>query len=276
MKPKRIVSSVLIFLAAMLVLSACKNGDQSQSSNETSENQSAVSQSESISEQSPIEGVTSEQNEISEVSENDTSDEKKQTESSAERSEKETSVQESSGYVEGSFSTLTREQDEEIKKLEQKYYGHMPYLRATTCGEVDPDAPKLTLEDAKRIIKEAENVDNIMVSINEEWGTENYNQRNEYICQEIKNIQKYPDVTGGSGTTYSEYWLWNDENSVARKQIVLYSDGSTIVYKEIDKDSKTIDDEVLYEASPAENLDVSAENLPVITRPIVPGNTGEE
>ena len=63
---------------------------------------------------------------------------------------------------------------------------------------------------------------------------------------------------------------------MARKQIVLYSDGSTIVYKEIDKDSKTIDDEVLYEASPAENLDVSAENLPVITRPIVPGNTGEE
>ncbi len=266
----------IIFLAAMLVLSACKNGNQSQSSKVTSKSQSAVSKSESSSEVSPVEGVTSEQNEISEVSANDTSDDTKQREISDKKSEKENSAQESGGYIEGSFSTLTKEQDEEIKKLEQKYNGHMPYLRATTCGEVDPDAPKLTLEDAKRIIKEAENVDNIMVSINEEWGTENYNQRNEYIRQEIKNIQKYPDVTGGSGTTYSEYWLWNDENSVARKQIVLYSDGSTIVYKEIDKDSKTIDDEVLYEASPAENLDVGIENLPVITRPIVPGNEDEE
>ncbi len=77
MKLKKLAMAAIILLAAMLVLSACKNGDQSQSSNETSENQSAVSQSESISEQSPIEGVTSEQNEISEVSENDTSDNQK-------------------------------------------------------------------------------------------------------------------------------------------------------------------------------------------------------
>ena len=49
MKLKKLAMVAIIFLAAMLVLSACKNGNQSQSSKVTSKSQSAVSKSESSS-----------------------------------------------------------------------------------------------------------------------------------------------------------------------------------------------------------------------------------
>lgn len=180
---------------------------------------------------------------------------------------------------ERSVTELTQEQEKEISALEEKNHCMMPYRRAVASGDISPDSPKLTLDDTKRIIKEAENVESLNVRIYESGRYENYNQQAEYICQEISKIQLYADTIRSSGMIGSrelEYWLTSDETTGERKQIHLTSGGRMICYEEIDKDGKTKNSEVLFEASLEKNRQDSEEDYPVITRPIVPDSASAE
>ena len=180
---------------------------------------------------------------------------------------------------ERSVTELTQEQEKEISALEEKNHCMMPYRRAVASGDISPDSPKLTLDDTKRIIKEAENVESLNVRIYESGKYENYNQQAEYICQEISKIQLYADTIrsfGGRGPRELEYWITNDEATGERTQIHLTSGGMMVWYEEIDKDGKTKNSEVLFEASLEKNRQDSEENYPVITRPIVPDSASAE
>ena len=180
---------------------------------------------------------------------------------------------------ESSVPDITQEQENEIAALEEKNHCMMPYRRAVASGDISPDSPKLTLDDTKRIIKEAENVESLNVRIYESGRYENYNQQAEYICQEISKIQPYADTIRSSGMIGSrelEYWLTSDGTTGERKQIHLTSGGRMIWYEEIDKDGKTKNSEVLFEASLEKNWQDSEEDYPVITRPIVPDSASAE
>ena len=180
---------------------------------------------------------------------------------------------------ESSAPAIAPEQEKEISALEEKNHCMMPYRRAVASGDISPDSPKLTLDDTKRIIKEAENVESLNVRIYESGKYENYNQQAEYICQEISKIQPYADTIrsfGGRGSRELEYWITNDEATGERTQIHLTSGGMMICYEEIDKNGETKNSEVLFEASLEKNWQDSEENYPVITRPIVPDSASAE
>ena len=147
---------------------------------------------------------------------------------------------------ERSVTELTQEQENEIAALEEKNNCYMQYLRAVASGEIDPDSPKLTLDDVKRIIREAEGLN---VGTDESGVNQTNNDRALYISQEIIKIQFYPDTLRVSGSvSEKEYWLTNDEATGERTQIHLLSGGRIIRYEEINKDGKIKNSEVLFEA----------------------------
>lgn len=91
--------------------------------------------------------------------------------------------------------------DEQLQKLEELYrslnmvpnsWERLPYGVGIITGEIDPDAPKLDLAAARKIIAEHNDFDEIM--------------------SEFDKVQKYPDFIGGSGHTVVQYWL-NDSRS---------------------------------------------------------------
>lgn len=91
--------------------------------------------------------------------------------------------------------------DEQLQKIEELYrslnmvpnsWERLPYGVGIITGEIDPNAPKLDLAAARKIIAEHNDFDEII--------------------SKFSGIQKYPDFIGGSGHTVVQYWL-NDSKS---------------------------------------------------------------
>lgn len=91
--------------------------------------------------------------------------------------------------------------DEQLQKIEELYrslnrvpnsWERLPYGVGIITGEIDPDAPKLDLAAARKIIAEHNDFDEIM--------------------SEFDKVQKYPDFVGGSGHPVVQYWLNDSRN----------------------------------------------------------------
>ena len=76
---------------------------------------------------------------------------------------------------------------EELRRKGQRMVGQFVRQEKILLGELAPDAPRITLDEANDIISR--------------YGTA------QEIIREFDIIHKYPDYIGGSGVTNVEYWL---------------------------------------------------------------------
>ncbi len=140
---------------------------------------------------------------------------------------------------------LTEEQQKQVNELDSDstYY---PYAVASIYGYKDDSGHKLTLDDLKRITKEAEEKYPYSgapesMTIDEKWDyvREQLNKRTTYIMDEIKKIQYFVDyVDRGKNTESAVYY---PEVYSAKKPKYILSIGFATTfsygYSMVDKDS---------------------------------------
>ena len=137
---------------------------------------------------------------------------------------------------------LTQEQMDKIiilYDIAAPYRGNYAYQISLVTGETDSSAPKLTLEDVRRIIEESpdkqeDNIDGRYYSVKDK----RYN-----IMKRIYQIQYYPDWTDG---IYYTYWLDGNSRKTRTEEIVMDSSALKIIYNRYDKDGKKIYTETLF------------------------------
>ncbi len=83
---------------------------------------------------------------------------------------------------------------EELRSKGQRAAGEYIRQEKILLGELAPDAPRITLDEAEDIISGGGTVYEIMERFN--------------------SIHGYPDFLGGSGITRAEYWLGEDDSSM--------------------------------------------------------------
>jgi len=83
---------------------------------------------------------------------------------------------------------------EELRRKGQSAAGEYLRQEKILLGELPPDAPRITLDEAEDIISGGGTVYEIMERFN--------------------SIHGYPDYLGGSGITRAEYWLGEDDSSM--------------------------------------------------------------
>ncbi len=140
------------------------------------------------------------------------------------------------------YPGLTQEQIDKILILYDlaiSYSGSLAYQISIAAGETDPTAPKLTLEDVKRIIKEAPDMPYKRTSKNWHIDRDRYN-----IMNSIYDIQYYPDYINGN---VYEYWLDGNSRNTRTEEIVISELASTIIYNRYDKEGNLIYTETLFE-----------------------------
>lgn len=83
---------------------------------------------------------------------------------------------------------------EELRIKGQRMVGEYLRQEKILLGELAPDAPRITLDEAEAIISGGGTVYEIM--------------------ERFDSIHGYPDYIGGSGITRAEYWLGEDDSSM--------------------------------------------------------------
>lgn len=92
-------------------------------------------------------------------------------------------------------TTVMTDTEAELQKLREKgsrMVGEYTRQEKILLGELDADAPRITLEEAEAIIEEGGSFRDIL--------------------KKFMEIHKYPDYNGGSGVSNTEFWL-NDSGS---------------------------------------------------------------
>lgn len=92
-------------------------------------------------------------------------------------------------------TTVMTDNEMELQKLREKgarMVGEYTRQEKVLMGELNADAPRITLEEAETIIGEGGSFGEIM--------------------KKVMDIHKYPDYNGGSGLSITEFWL-NDSGS---------------------------------------------------------------
>jgi hypothetical protein len=118
---------------------------------------------------------------------------------------------------------LTEEEKLQFKELRQKgeqNFGEYQWQLKVLRGDISADSPRLTLDAAKEII-----------AANSSFGK---------ILDKFSEVQEYPDFTGGSGYTLTEYWLdekGNDKILITHQQFTIthlvYDDAGELAYGEV-------------------------------------------
>ena len=121
---------------------------------------------------------------------------------------------------------------DQLKKImiSDKIYGHgffgigpkRTYRAAIIAGVLDEDATKLTFADAKRIVSEHEDMDDIF--------------------EEFSKIQKYPDYMGGSGYTTTIYRM----KGLPRETITIAEFTPYVLYTKCDEYGNILEKQELY------------------------------
>lgn len=151
--------------------------------------------------------------------------------------------------IDHSYQDLTQEQYDKIFLLRDRGYPDNAtyfYQEGIISGDVDPTAPKLTLNDVNRIISDIRNGK----TFNFDGKSYSLEQKNEryieiYIFSELSKIQKFPDAVAG----FSEFRYWLDGNSLSsrRQEITIEEYTPTIRYNQYDDRGKLISSEILYD-----------------------------
>lgn len=120
-----------------------------------------------------------------------------------------------------------------LKELEQKgkqLVGQFPHAKAVITGALAQDTPRLTLEDAERIIAESASFPEIE--------------------EKISALQPYPDFQGSVGSSWTEYWL--DDRGI--EKIMLF-DTEFAAYQRVYQDGSFREGRFIYERKPMGEYD---------------------
>lgn len=143
-------------------------------------------------------------------------------------------------YINSNYPGITQEQFDEIfLLLDDEYPSFLYYKEAVIAGQIDANAPKLSVDAVKDIIKK------VYSDSKADTSTEfDFQDISKKIFEEIQKIQKRPDYVGGSGYTVLFYILESDDTT--KKQIQYSPSYNLIDYYEYDSDGNEIYNEVLY------------------------------
>ena len=124
---------------------------------------------------------------------------------------------------------LTNEQKKELAELDKiDPNRNMRYRYFVILGMIDPNAPRLTLEDVKQILRDARELYGD-VADNETW---------EYICARIGDIQVADYVPQSENYVIADYYLDSLTREDATEMIVRSNGGQVLYYAELDDNNK--------------------------------------
>ena len=242
--------SKLLIVAAILLILLCG----------CDKNDSTENTRSSVNESSAAASSVSEKN----VSENtgDSSDSDRSSSSSTDKAIEKNDNESISGDgssttndPESIFKNLDKLSEEQKKQLEELDYtgylndgAHYPYAVARVLGYEDESGRKVTYDDVKRLLKEAEEKYPALnppenMDVNEKWdyASSRLIKQKEYVISALRKIQFFSDYSF-TGSSQEEYYYWPETYSpkkpVKSINIVITNNRITsIVYNEYDENN---------------------------------------
>ena len=245
---KLIIASVIV----VMVLCGCgKSSPENDGQSRGNGNSILESSNEDNSSEAEHSDKSSESENLEETSPSDTESSLIQDWSSLHIEEKIEQMSNTEGKTEAQISAM-----QELSDGDNRFN----YKRAVVTGVIDANAPKLTVEDVKRIIKEANDLypysdPPAELTLEEKWEyfSDALAKRYEYVIFEIQKIQPFPDETFSSTyeNVYKPEYICTDKNTykfydgAIHERILVSSRPMTIYYEKFNDNQELISQEAI-------------------------------